>query len=107
MIFNKHINIKAIQENDNLPAIVSGSTCESIYSKCNTDSSINAYFGSPKNINFDMDGISYISTKCAKDIFGKLYVELGPEKYETIVHIDKATPEVTEAKEKGIISAIS
>ena len=45
-------------------------------------------------VNIDMDGIKSMATFCAKQIFGKLYIDLTPSVFYNNIKIIRATEDV-------------
>lgn len=54
----------------------------------------------------DLDGIISMATFCAKQIFGKLYVALGSEKFFSIIKIKNANSDIKMIINMGINSAL-
>ncbi|MCU0438170.1 MAG: STAS-like domain-containing protein [Raineya sp.] len=54
----------------------------------------------------DMTGIKSMATFCAKQIFGKLYIELGAEKFYNLISIKNATDDIKTIIQIGIENAL-
>ncbi len=54
----------------------------------------------------DLDGIISMATFCAKQIFGKLYIELGSEKFFSDVKIKNANNDIKMIINMGINNAL-
>lgn len=96
------INVKYI--NKGLPAIVSGETASKIAKKVKSiDSSV---FNKKGTIEIDMTDISYMSTQCAKDSFGKAYVDMGPQRFSQKIKFVNLDEAVEHTIRKGILEAL-
>lgn len=67
---------------------------------------INEELESNGKITIDLEGIKSMATFCAKQIFGKLYLELGSEKFFDTVVIKNADQDLKTIIQIGIESAI-
>lgn len=57
-------------------------------------------------VKIDLTGILTMATYCAKQIFGSLYVQLGPEGFFRKVSISNASDDVKALIQMGILSAL-
>ena len=55
----------------------------------------------------DMTGVKSMATYCAKQIFGQLYLELGPESFYSKIQIKNANDDIKVIIRMGIVSALS
>lgn len=57
-------------------------------------------------VEIDMNGIMSMTTYCAKQIFGRLYKDLGPSLFESNVILKNATGDVILIIKMGIRNAV-
>ena len=55
----------------------------------------------------DMTEVRSMATFCAKQIFGKLYVELGPSAFYSRIQIKNANDDIKVIIRMGIVSALN
>lgn len=57
-------------------------------------------------VTVDLTGVKSMATFCSKQIFGQLYIELGPEEFYSKIKISHANDDIKVIIRMGIVSAI-
>ncbi|KOY86046.1 hypothetical protein AD998_07710 [bacterium 336/3] len=98
----KHLELKTFG------VIISTETIgRDIYNLINESiSTDNESISTDNEVIIDMDGIKSMATFCAKQIFGRLYIELGAEKFYTKISIKNATDDIKTIIQIGIENAL-
>ncbi|MDO7853588.1 STAS-like domain-containing protein [Hymenobacter convexus] len=58
-------------------------------------------------VQIDLEGVVTMATYCAKQIFGTLYIEMGPENFFKNISIANASDDVKSLIQLGILNALN